>query len=151
MILQRFNGYIDIHGVTNSHVRCYPVGIVNYIYSTTIITLVANCHYYRLPTKLREGNVFTHVYHSVHRGGGRMMSLPVWLPGPMFLQEGVPTGGWGGGSVYSGLGTPIPVPRSSGSRQSGWSAYYWNAFLLRKGNQLFHGLNCICFGGNYYH
>ena len=36
---------------------------------------------------LGQGNVFTRVCHSVHGGEGGlcMMSLPVWLPGPMFL------------------------------------------------------------------
>ena len=37
-----------------------------------------------------------------------MMSLPVWLPGPMFLQEGVPTGGWGGGLSTRVLAPPSP-------------------------------------------
>ena len=44
--------------------------------------------YYLLQTKLQEGNVFTPVcqsFCSQRRGDLCMMSLPVWLPGPMFL------------------------------------------------------------------
>ena len=38
---------------------------------------------------LPQGNVFTRVCHSVHRGVGPcMMSLPVWLPAPLFLLGG---------------------------------------------------------------
>ena len=48
---------------------------------------------------LGQGNVFTRMCHSVHGGGGLcMMSLPVWLPGPMFFLEGlslVPCTFWG--------------------------------------------------------
>ena len=41
---------------------------------------------YRPQTKLREGNVYTHVCQSFCSPGGLcMMSLPVWLPSPMFL------------------------------------------------------------------
>ena len=41
---------------------------------------------YRPQTKLREGNVYTHVCQSFcSQGGLCMMSLPVWLPGPMSL------------------------------------------------------------------
>ena len=41
---------------------------------------------------LGQGNIFTGVCQSFcPRGGGRlMMSLPVWLPGPMFLPGGLP-------------------------------------------------------------
>ena len=39
---------------------------------------------------LGQGNVFTRICHSVNRGRGLcMMSLPVWLPGPMFLFGGL--------------------------------------------------------------
>ena len=80
------------------------------------------------------------VSHSVHgwRGGLCMMSLPVWLPGPMFLQ---------GVSVQRGLPDrdpwtetpldrdpldrdPIPVERSPCTLKSGRCASYWNAFLF---------------------
>ena len=38
---------------------------------------------------LPQSNVFTRVCHSVHRGVGPcMMSLPVWLPAPLFLLGG---------------------------------------------------------------
>ena len=45
---------------------------------------------------LGQGNVFTNVCHSVHRGV--MMSLPVWLSGPVFLLGGGLCPG-GGGSL----------------------------------------------------
>ena len=38
---------------------------------------------------LGQGNVFTRGCHSVRGGCLCMMSLPVWLPGPMFLSRGV--------------------------------------------------------------
>ena len=73
------------------------------------ITQSLNFHFYHPPTKLREGNVFKPVCHSVHEGGiwyhflsgclvpcsfqRDMMSLPVWLPGPMFLLSGLHPGG----------------------------------------------------------
>ena len=53
---------------------------------------------YRPQTKLLEGNVFTPVCQSFCSQGREgclcMMSLPVWLPGPMFLLRGssVPRG-----------------------------------------------------------
>ena len=44
-----------------------------------------------LPCKrsLEQDNVVTPVYHSVHRRGLCIMSLPVWLPDPMFLLGGL--------------------------------------------------------------
>ena len=45
-------------------------------------------HFYARKRSLGQGNVFTCVCHSVH-GGLSRMSLPVWLPGPMFLSMGV--------------------------------------------------------------
>ena len=49
------------------------------------------CYITARKRSLGEGNIFTVVCHSVHGGGGGlyMMSLPVWLPGPMFIQGGV--------------------------------------------------------------
>ena len=40
---------------------------------------------------LGQGNIFRNICHSVHLGGGVlcMMSLPVWLHGPMFLVGGL--------------------------------------------------------------
>ena len=38
---------------------------------------------------LGQGYVFTNVCHSVHRAGLCMMSLPVWLPGPIMFLLGV--------------------------------------------------------------
>ena len=37
---------------------------------------------------LGQGNVFIGVYSQTSGGGLCMMSLPVWLPGPMFLLGG---------------------------------------------------------------
>ena len=85
---------------------------------------------------LGQGNVFTRVCHSVHRGEGAlcMISLPVWLPGPMFLPGGlclwshVPSG------RVSITDTPfdrdLPGQRPPCTVRSGWYASYWNAFLL---------------------
>ena len=60
--------------------------------------MLSRCNFlyyiYLLPTIQVWGKVVfsqASVSHSVH-GGGRglcMMSLPVWLPGPMFLLEGL--------------------------------------------------------------
>ena len=49
---------------------------------------------------LGQGNVFTRVCHSVHKG-----SLTVWLPGPMFLLGGLRPGGSlsGWGSLSRGI------------------------------------------------
>ena len=57
-----------------------------------------------------------------------MMSLPVWLPGPMFL-PGVcvqRVSVWGA-SVQSGLCRETPQ-----NQKSGRYASYWNAFLFGK-------------------
>ena len=48
--------------------------------------------FYRPQTKLREGNVFytcLSVVLFTGIGGLCMMSLPVWIPGPMFLPRGL--------------------------------------------------------------
>ena len=65
---------------------CAPRGLQYDLISKNLPT-----HFYRPPMKLREGNVFTPVFLST----GGMVSLPVWLPGPMFLG--------GGGSASGGL------------------------------------------------
>ena len=49
---------------------------------------IVNCFQYITKRSLGQGNVFTRVYHSVHRGGGRVSAwrqLFVWPPGLMFL------------------------------------------------------------------
>ena len=90
------------------------------------------------------------VSHSVHgwRGGLCMMSLPVWLPCPMFLLgEGLWSMFLQGVSVQRGLPDrdpwtetpldrdplardPIPVEKSPCALKSGRCASYWNAFLF---------------------
>ena len=81
---------------------------------------------------LEQGNVFTGVFLSVHRGGLCMMSFLVWLPGPMYIRgvsvwSHVP-------SVWVSL-TETPMdrdpPRDPPTAKSGHYAYYWNAFLLQ--------------------
>ena len=85
---------------------------------------------------LCQGNIFTHVRHSVREGGGpayRWGCLPTEWGG------GLPRGDRrsayrGGGSVYSGgkEGLPTeggwadPLPRN---QKSGRYASYWNTFL----------------------
>ena len=84
---------------------------------------------------LGQGNIFSNMRLTVRGGGGLcMMSLHVWLPGPMFLPgEGAPCA-WshvpwmgGGVSVQGGL----CQGDSSGQRlphtvKGGWYASYWN-------------------------
>ena len=69
-------------------------------------------HFDRLQTKLREGDVFTHVSHSVH--GGR-----VSVSGPMFLLRGlclwyhVPSGGSFSRGVSLTRDPPPPLDRDT--------------------------------------
>ena len=62
-----------------------------------------------------------------------MVSLPVWLLGPMILPGVSLVGGEGlcqeGGVSVKGEGDP-PIMTSSGSHCSGRYASYWTAFLL---------------------
>ena len=86
--------------------------------------------------KLREGNVFTSVCHSVHGGSGY-----TWFQVPS--EDVKPEGEW----VYQKVGIPeevdqvypYPAPSrkvrtpgliSSGGHQSGQYTSYWNAFLF---------------------
>ena len=97
-------------------------------------------HYcYRPHTKLREGNVFTPVFHSVHRrslcqgglcprgslSGGLCLGVSVqWslYPGGLCPWEGLcPGGSLSRRGSLSG--------RHSCVVKSGWYASYWNAFL----------------------
>ena len=60
-----------------------------------LMYLVSN---YRLQTKLHEGNVFTPVYHSVHRGEGATpldapAPLDVYHPWRKYAPLGQPAGG----------------------------------------------------------
>ena len=55
-----------------------------------------------------------------------MMSLPVWLPGPMLLRGEVSlSGSLGGGSIQGGLCQGDPRTMKNGRYAS-----YWNAFLF---------------------
>ena len=63
-------------------------------------------NFYRLPRKVREGNVFRSICHSVHKEEGLSSGQrPPWTETPLKLT-------------------------SSGSHCSGWYTSYWNAFLL---------------------
>ena len=65
------------------------------------------------------------VSHSVHGGGGLcMMSLPVWLPGPMFLPGGLCPGGLPNRDSLDRDPTPPCTVKS------GRYASYWNEFLF---------------------
>ena len=75
-----------------------------------------------------EGNVFTPMGHS--DSGGCMVSLPAWLPGPMFLPGGSLSFGGEGLHPEWGMVLPPPMLTFSGGHQSGRYASYWNAFLL---------------------
>ena len=84
---------------------------------------------------LGYGNVFIHICNSVH-GGFCIMSLPVWLPGPMFLL-GVSVSGpmfLLGVSVLDVTvqRTPrrLPVTETPHLVKSGRYAPYWNAVLF---------------------
>ena len=48
---------------------------------------------------MQEGNVFIGVYLFTES----MLSLPVWLPGPMFLLSGLPPGGGSTSMKVGGL------------------------------------------------
>ena len=54
----------------------------------TYISLLLLCIITARKRSLGQSNVFTGMCHSVHGGGLCMMSLPLWLTGPMFLQGG---------------------------------------------------------------
>ena len=87
--------------------------------------------------KLREGNVFTGVCHSIHKGRGMVgisgtrslvgVNISMGYVRGWICPEGV-SGGW----VSGGVGTH---PRYMGPRilcdmmTSRWYASYWNAFL----------------------
>ena len=88
---------------------------------------------------LGQGNIFTGVCHSLcpQRGGLCMMSLPVWLPGPMFHLGGlclVPCAFQGGlclGGLCPCLGDRDPLPtrwRAGGTHLTGMHAC-WNRIL----------------------
>ena len=74
-------------------------------------------------TARRQGNVL-HMSVILSSGGGGlcMMSLPVWLPGPMFLGwVGGWVGGWGGGVLCLWSHVPMFLPGGRGSLSRGVS------------------------------
>ena len=86
-------------------------------------------HYYRLQTKLTEGNVFTPVCDSVH--GGRGVSVRGSLSWGVSVQMGLYPGGisvQGGVYVQEGSLSGRP-PRPT--VKSGRYASFWNAFLFK--------------------
>ena len=84
---------------------------------------------------LGQANLFTPICQSFCSGGGGlcMMSLPVWLPGPMVPSRGISVPGpmfLSGVSVNS-LSRGVSVGRHPPPNQkSGRYASYWNAFLF---------------------
>ena len=76
--------------------------------------------------KLREGNIFRSVCHSVHRRGGGAGWGHVWLGGGIC--------GWGGVCMAGGHAW-APIRLASGRYVS-----YWNANLFL--SQLFAGTRC---------
>ena len=83
-------------------------------------------HFYHPPKKLWEGNVFTPV-HSVHKGVGCMMSLPVWLHGPS-----------GGSAYWEGLAPPywhlVAVTKVGGTHPTGMHSCLWSCGLKSSRN-----------------
>ena len=110
--------------------------------------------YYRPPTKLREGNVFTSVYQSFCTQGkcaclvtGHFTGCICLVPGPFLVCVGMPgtppptegTPGSGPPRRYAPLQKVHPlVLASSGGRQNGRHACYWNAFLLHVKTNTIH-------------
>ena len=80
-------------------------------------------------TKLRQGNIFTSVCHSVHGGGGRSAPLHagIYPTGPkQTFPPGPKTDPPGPKEIPPGPKADTPGARS----MSGRYASYWNAFLL---------------------
>ena len=72
-----------------------------------------SCSYYRPQTKLREGNVFTGVRDSVHRGAAWSQGV-AWsrgVPGPGGCL--VPGGAWSQGGLVWGVGAWWRPPRTA--------------------------------------
>ena len=108
---------------------------------TIMIQVPAKWAYFLPPTKLQEGNVFTHVCYSVHREiWCHFLSGPMFLPRrgydvtsclvPCSFQGMVPGGGgyslWGGDYGHGGTVYLPLVLTTSGSHY----ASYWNVFLF---------------------
>ena len=91
--------------------------------------------YYRPPTKLREGNVFTGICLSTAGGGGRE-GWVLLVPGPFIEVDGrvCPEGGYVSleDMGYNGI-------RSVNRR----FASYWNAILLREEFRLHQPLHLV--------
>ena len=86
--------------------------------------------YYRPQTKLWEGNVFTGVCDSVHRGGA-------WSWGEVWSREG--------GLVPGGLVRQVPSPRGVWSRGGAWSwgGAWWRSSRMATVAGGTHLLECI--------
>ena len=114
--------------------------------SRTLARLLMGVYVYRPQTKLGQGNVFTPVCHSVHRGvynrgvcirgvstsggvciGDVCMGGGMDLhPGRVCIQEGSAPRGWADPPIgYYGI-----------QSTNGRYASYWNAFLFQEGNRV---------------
>ena len=82
-----------------------------HLHCSVVVLSILQTRYYRLPTKLWEGNVFKPVCNSVHRGGGS----PLWMETP---------------SPRDPTGQRLPRLTSSGGHWSGRYVFYWIAYLL---------------------
>ena len=82
-----------------------------HLHCSVVELSILQTRYYRRPTKLWEGNVFTPVGNSVHRGRGS----PLWMETP---------------SPRDPPGQRPPRLTSSGGHWRAWYGSYWNAFLL---------------------
>ena len=106
-------------------------------------------HYYRLQTKLREGNVFKPVFHSVHRSGPSLRQRPPDRgpsgqrpPGQRFprqiasrwrpLDRDPPDRD----SPRLDEDPPPPGLTFSGGHRSGRYASYWNEYLFSTLNRM---------------
>ena len=92
-----------------------------------------------------QSNIFTGMCQSFcpwGRGDLPMMSLPTWVPGPMFLL-GKGVSAWShvpsGESLSSGVSVR-ETPKRDSTNSGGRYASYWNAFLLILCTQPFHAL-----------
>ena len=101
-----------------------------------IIYVCVYGHFYYPPMKLREGNVFTHVCHSVHSGGGGggrgqggVWCHSVWLPGLMFFPQCLPSRGGLLTRGYGGLSTRGMETPQYWHLVSATNASYWSVFL----------------------
>ena len=75
---------------------------------------------------VEQGNIFTSVCLCPQRGL-HMMSLPVWLPGPVFLLRGLCPGGFlSNGSLSRGPLSRVISREISWNQKRRWYTSYWN-------------------------